>query len=235
MAAKLTAFDAEYADGISLATAVATYKGIKSLQLIQDYPVLFIISPNQSVHVRAAYSATEVEINSLPTVAVGVVVVDIDNEALQLRLYRYGRALVELLMAASGARQLDGWSLATSEDWKLDTESAPFSRDADSSFIGEVGIELRANKIEATMPMLPLAYDPAVTLSADITAAAFSLNYTSTGDPIVPFDVIQIDSEKMVVAWIDQPSNTIILGRGYGGTTAAAHSAGAAILRAGAV
>ena len=150
MAAKLTALDAEYGDGISLETAVATYKGIKSLQLIPNYPVLFIISPNQTVHVRAAYSATDVEINSLPTVAVGVVVVDPDNEVLQLRLYRYGRALVELLMEASGARQLDGWSLATGEDWRLDTESAPFSREADSTFIGEVAVELRANKLEWT-------------------------------------------------------------------------------------
>ena len=150
MAAKLTALDAEYADGISLETAVATYKGIKSLKLIPGYPVLFIISPNQTVHVRAAYSATDVEVNSLPTVAVGVVVVDVDNEVLQLRLYRYGRALVELLMEASGARQLDGWSLATGEDWRLDTESAPFSREADSTFIGEVAVELRANKLEWT-------------------------------------------------------------------------------------
>jgi len=80
-----------------------------------------------------------------------------------------------------------------------------------------------------------VAYDPACTLLADITAGALNFTYVSTGDPIALWDVIQIDSEKMIVISVTPASNLLLVGRGYGGTTAAAHTAGAAILRWGTV
>jgi len=88
----------------------------------------------------------------------------------------------------------------------------------------------------ATVGAVP--YDPACTLGgAGLAADVNGTNaiYASTGDPIQDFDIIQIDSERMIVARAYAPSNALILGRAYDGTTVAAHSAGAAILKAGTV
>ena|SRR3972149_3322389 len=148
MAAKVGALNTEYGDGITLTATVATYKGIKSLKAIPNYPALFIISPSETIRPRAAHSAVEFEINAFVRIAVGILVIEQDSEKLQLRLYRYGRALIEMLMEA--ARDLNGWNLATDEDWSLDMESAPFSDGGQSAFVGEVAVEVRGSKLEWT-------------------------------------------------------------------------------------
>ena len=79
------------------------------------------------------------------------------------------------------------------------------------------------------------AYTPACTLTANIVAGDLGIFYTSTGDPIAKWDIIQIDSELMVVIVVGTADNSLNIGRGYNGTTAAAHTAGAAILRWGQV
>ena len=81
----------------------------------------------------------------------------------------------------------------------------------------------------------PVAYVPPCTLNGAITDTGTSALYTSTGDPITKFDVIQIDSELIVVASVTPATNLLTLGRGYGGTTAASHLTGAAILKAGTI
>src|SRR3990172_7132778 len=96
IAVKLAALDQEYDDGIALLEPVGTLKGLKSLKAVQDYPVLFVLSPGQAVRPWAV-SGTQAQIESKPQVIAGVLAMDADQEMLQIRLYRYGRALVELM------------------------------------------------------------------------------------------------------------------------------------------
>ena len=81
----------------------------------------------------------------------------------------------------------------------------------------------------------PVAYVPACTLAGGIGVSSSAAIYSSTGDPITQFDVLQIDSELIVAANVVPAVNGLTLGRGYGGTTPAVHALGAAILKAGTV
>lgn len=140
--AKLNTLDGAYGDSIELRDTVATYAGVKSLKSIQSYPVLYIISPNQRFRARSTSGG-----HSNPSVAIGVVETDQDSEMLQRRLYRYGRALLELLLdAAPGS--LNNWLLATDEEWEIDTISAEFSESGESNFVGEVTLSVRASSWE---------------------------------------------------------------------------------------
>ena len=226
--AKLAALDAEYVDSIVLEPTVATYKGLKSLEEIPNYPVLYALSPTEAVQPRMI-SPTAAEVEARPELAVGVVVLDQDSETLQKRLYRYGRALTELLLDAWGNDSLQSWQFVTSEDWNVDMQSAAFARESASSFVGEVTLTVRGKRWEGNIPA-STAYDPACTVTSGMAAEDLSLEYTSTGDPIAKFDIIQIDNEQLLVADVAPASNALTVGRAYGGTTAAAHSAGAAIL-----
>lgn len=148
--AKLAALDAEYADGITLEATVATYKGLKSLVTVPNYPVLYVIAPEQGLRLWEV-SATAAAVEARPRLYAGVLAIDADGEQLQKRLYRYARAIVELLLDAVGAGSLAGWSLSVEEEWAIDTDTSPFRSTQDSeasSFIGEVSVGMRANKIE---------------------------------------------------------------------------------------
>ena len=226
--AKLAALDAEYTDAIVLESTVTTYKGLKSLEEIPNYPALYALSPTEAVQPRMI-SPTAVEVESRPELAVGVVVLDQDSETLQKRLYRYGRAITELLLDGWGNNSLNDWQFVTSEDWNIDMQSAAFARESASSFVGEVTLTVRGKRWEGNIPA-STAYDPACTVATDMSAVATAAGYLSTGDPIAKFDIIQIDDELILVAAVNTTTNVLTIGRGYGGTTAAAHTAGAAIL-----
>lgn len=135
--AKLAALDTEYTDSIVLAVPVATYVGIKSLKSIPQYPAMFIFSPSQRIQARNVG-----EVRVFPEVVVGIVEQDADSETLQRRLYRYGRALVELVQAADPA----GWIISTGEgnEWVIDHVAAPNTDSEDSDFTGEVSMTFRA-------------------------------------------------------------------------------------------
>src|SRR3989337_1653396 len=79
------------------------------------------------------------------------------------------------------------------------------------------------------------AYSPVVTLNANIDATQTTLVYTSTGDPILVGHVIQVSGgERMHVGAVNTTTNTPPgLTRGYEGTTATTHTAGATIERVG--
>ena len=148
ISAKLTALNTEYADSITLLAPTATYKGPKSLTTIPEYPVLYIISTTQSLRPWQVSGTSAVSENK-PRVYVGIVVLDSVWENLHLRLYRYARAIVELLLDAQGAFSLDNWNLGTDEEWEVDTETTPFETDTrGSQFLGEVSVAFRANKVE---------------------------------------------------------------------------------------
>jgi hypothetical protein len=136
--AKLAALDAEYTDTIVLTAPVATYVGIKSLISIAEYPALCIISPDQTFQPRSATGGA-----SKPTVFMGIVEQDQDSEALQRKLYRYGRALVELALAASPG-SIAGWAIATDEEWQIDTQSGLFTDTNQTTATSDVWLRVRA-------------------------------------------------------------------------------------------
>lgn len=74
-----------------------------------------------------------------------------------------------------------------------------------------------------------VAYGTAATLTSDIDNATATVVYTSAGDPIAVNDMIEIDSEAMWVQAVNTGTNTLTVARAQRGTTAAAHTATAAI------
>src|SRR3972149_3696018 len=149
--AKLAALDAEYTDAIVLASTVATYKGLKSLEEIPNYPVLYALSPAGAVQPRMI-SPTAADVESRPGLSVGVVVLEQDSETLQKRLYRYARALTELLIDGWGANSLNNWQFLTSEDWNIDMQSGTFARESVGSFIGEGTLTVRGSRLGGPGP-----------------------------------------------------------------------------------
>lgn len=138
IAAKLAALDAEYTDTIVLTAPVATYVGIKSLMSVPQCPALYIIAPTSRFQARSTSGGA-----IKPTVFMGIVEQDMDPEVLQRKLYRYGRALVELTLAATPA-SVAGWAIATDEEWEIDTQSGIFT-DTDSSVsTSDVWLRVRA-------------------------------------------------------------------------------------------
>ena len=227
LAAKLAALDAEYPDSIALQMTVATQKGLKSLEEIPNYPVLYALSPAGIVRPRMI-SESSSEVDARPELSVGIVVLEQDSETLQKRLYRYGRALTELLIDGWGSNSLNNWQFLTSEDWNIDMQSGTFARESVGSFIGEVTLTVRGSRLEG-LASDGVAYSPAVQLDGAIASDTTVIQYASTGDPIQVFDVIRIDSEKMVVSAVTPAANLMNVGRGYR-TTPAAHADLTAIL-----
>ena len=141
LSAKLTALNTEYADGITLEAPISTYVGLKSLKSIPHYPAMYILSPTSRFN---AWTNRNGE--SKPEVSVGMLAIDQDSEVLQRRLYRYGRAFLELML--DGTTSMDGWVMATDEDWEIDTIASLRTDSATSDFVGEATLSMRCLKIE---------------------------------------------------------------------------------------
>lgn len=137
--AKLAALDTEYVDTIVLAAPVTTLISEKSLKSIPTYPVLLIVSDEQSFRPMSGTGGKD-----NPTIYVGVLEVDTDPEVLQRRVFRYRRALIELLLAANS---LSGWVLSTDEDWASGTGIDP-TDSSDSDFLGSAIVRVRASAWE---------------------------------------------------------------------------------------
>lgn len=139
--AKLAALDAEYTDTMVLAAPVATLISDKSIRTIQDFPVLIIVSDEQEFRPMQAAGGKD-----KPTVYVGIVAQDPDQnmENLQRRVFRYRRALIELLLAMNAT---NGWVLSTDEDWQSGTSVDPVDTGS-SDFLGSAIVRVRANAWE---------------------------------------------------------------------------------------
>ena len=99
-------------------------------------------------------------------------------------------------------------------------------------------VPITFNFVEANVVVSASGMTPNVTLTSPIGAGDTSFIYTSTGDPIGPSDSnpahtraeIEIDSEQMLVTTITEGTNTYSnVTRGWNGTAAAAHAAGAQV------
>jgi hypothetical protein len=95
MAAKVTALNAEYADSITLANIAAWY--IAEQASVQEYPSVFILGdrsvPEEGQKLTSITVKHEITLTVLAT--------DQNTEALKQRLYRYVRALAEVLNTAA--------------------------------------------------------------------------------------------------------------------------------------
>jgi len=151
--AMITALNAEYNDEITLGTPVKTFLGMKSLKSIPagDFPALYIFTPTgRDVIGEMTPGTTQVVIETEPLLAIGVLVMEQDREALDPQLRRYCRALEEILLTgmASLSDPLRGWILSTNEPWEWDIVSAAYSDSQDSPFVGDLTLTMRGWRME---------------------------------------------------------------------------------------
>ena len=212
----------------------ATYVGERSLTQVPNFPAVYILPDRSSV---ASWKATTPVSDDLTThrLEIGILVIDSDPEALARLTTAYMEDVIWWLLKAGHADAGIGFRVGTAVESGSgpEFEWGPVRTREGDQFIQDA--TLRVDVSPLTVTPWPVAYDPACTLTTDITAITNGAVYTSTSDPIAQWDVIQIDSELIVAAGVIPASNVLAIGRGYNGTTPAAHTAGAAILKAGRV
>ena len=141
LAAKLTALDTEYADGITLTEpAIAFYVGERSLDAIPQYPAVFILAEQTTVESwHAAFT------DASHRFIVGAFILDQDSETLGRRLYRWGRAFWELLVEARG----DGGLTYHLVDVPIEIDFSPIGRQGPSGpFLAGLQVSASARKQE---------------------------------------------------------------------------------------
>lgn len=94
MAAKITALNAEYADTITLANVAAWY--IAEQSAVPEYPSVFILGDRTKPTFQNLTN-----LDASHEITLTVMVTDQDTQVLKKRLYRYVRALVEVLNTAA--------------------------------------------------------------------------------------------------------------------------------------
>lgn len=91
-AAKIAAVEARYADGIELADFRRV--SVAELAEVADYPALFVLGIRNQMSRGGGFVRVEQELE------IAVLVLDQDEETLRRKVYRYGLALVELMIEA---------------------------------------------------------------------------------------------------------------------------------------
>ena len=146
--AKLTALNAEYADGITLGpmvtrdSAMVIHLAPRSLESIQQFPIAFIIGGPTDVEYW-----NNTNTNGTHEITVAIMDRDQDEEVLQKKIYRYERALWECLVDGHFAAGLSGFRLVGSP--RLD--SSPILT-AQSLSLGEARVTVNAVKQETRTP-----------------------------------------------------------------------------------
>jgi len=142
MATKIAALNTRYSSTplTLLDPASNAYKGVKRLQSIPTYPAIYILASEQIFN---AQSTTTGRVK--PTIQLGIVERNQDGDTLHVALYRYGLALIELLLTASGdGVTLPGWTIATDQDWVCTFDATSLTDSTGSSWVGEVNLEIQA-------------------------------------------------------------------------------------------
>lgn len=142
MTAKLAALDAEYTDSIVLAPPAAYVIAEQKLEDVAAWPVMYVLVDDTTLD-RWGPSFTD----STHRVLIGALVLDQVTDDLKRRLYRYARAIWEVLLAgqlvAANGYQIIG------ETPRFDF-SPIFTNDRRSEFASDVTVrvQLRAVPIE---------------------------------------------------------------------------------------
>lgn len=112
---KVAALNDEFADDdITLETPAAYYAGEQSLASIPSYPAIFVLIPRTNI---PRYRTGDY-VQAIHEAVVGIIVIDQDSEVLRRKLYRYIRAIVELLIEAQPAGM--DWALGSGGSFQLD-------------------------------------------------------------------------------------------------------------------
>ena len=98
LATKLTALNTEYNDGITLVDMATWYLGEPSIQSVQAWPAGVIMAEDVEI-TRWTSSFTD----ALYNVTIVVLVLDQDTETLRKMLYRYIRAVWEVVLASESS------------------------------------------------------------------------------------------------------------------------------------
>ncbi len=141
IAAKLNALDTEFeTDGhdIELADPVDYFVGEHELDRIAETPAVFVLADDSD-----ADNWRDTIIDATHELRIGIVVDDPDTEKLRRRLYRYGRALVELIVDAKTAGSLNGFLPRGNPRINYSPTLTDGSR-----FMGDVTLEWRFQLVE---------------------------------------------------------------------------------------
>ncbi len=211
----------------------ATYVGERSLAQVPNFPAIYILPDRSSI---ASWKATTPVSDDLTThrLEIGILAIDSNPETLARLTTAYMEDVIWHLLKAGHADAGIGFRVGTAVESGTgpEFEWGPVRTREGDQFIQDATLRLDVSPL--TVTPWPVAYSPACTashgLGADLNDSL--LEYVSTGDPISRFDIVQIDSEKMVVTSVVAVGNTIGLARAYE-STLAVHSTGAAILKAG--
>ncbi len=136
MPAKLDALDAEYDDGIALVDIKAYYKA--EVLALPEYPAIFVlgdwtdITADGPTHMQAPHH-----------ISVIILMGDQDTEILRKRLYRYVRAIVEVLRAGRATGSIG--------------HAMVFDRLEYSPMYGQSGTALQDAKVELTLTIIETA------------------------------------------------------------------------------
>jgi hypothetical protein len=119
------------------------------------------------------------------------------------------------------------------DSWAYDKVDDTRSSLSDVTSIGPVfGKFINANVAYGTAITLAADQDPGTGGDQDATTTQAILYYSSTGDPAVVGDIINIDNESMKVWAVDTAANTVSVIRGWWGSLGTTHAAGATINKA---
>ena len=136
LAAKLAAIDAEVADGLVLAMPASIEISEKALKSVAEWPVMAVLVEGSQIP-----QWTGKEIWGHHSLVLGVIVLDQNEDTLKKRLYRYGRALVELLANAHGTGGIT-WEVGQG---MIDIDFSPTFAGPEAMLIGDV---------QVTVPMI---------------------------------------------------------------------------------
>lgn len=114
MAAKLVALNTEYAtslDNADVLTDIAMWcTGEQELTRLHTLPAVFVLADQLTFEVPRQTLTMEPNI----VARVGVLVEDVEPDRLRLRVYRYMRAVLEVIFDAKRAGTLGGWQFGSS-------------------------------------------------------------------------------------------------------------------------
>jgi len=137
MAAKLDALNAEYDDGLTLIDIRDYYISEQALMEVPEFPVLFILADRMNVLNEGAGM-----LRGQYTLTVGVLAHDDYNTAnLKRRLYRYIRAIIEVLIEARTSAE---WAYTVG--FEVVEFSPVFSRD--NAFLADAQVSIVLSGID---------------------------------------------------------------------------------------
>lgn len=140
MAAKLTALNTAYNDGITLAAPAAYYLDEMSLEEVPSFPIVFILGRRATVErYNASFTDATHEID------IGVMVLEQTSETLQRRLYRYMRAIWELVVERFFATTADDFATTSGADVNY---SPVYARDKAGPYLADACLTVHLNKQE---------------------------------------------------------------------------------------